>query len=77
MTQEGSAIDLHNLLPKIPLILPGHRYAGPNNPLEQQIQMDKLVNDPGTGKVDRNSIFINPRNEPTSPLDEIALRHDT
>ena len=75
--QSGTAVDLHSLLPNIPLMLPGHRYAGPNNPLDKQIQTDKLVHDPGTGTVDRKSIVINPGNEPTSPLDEIALRHDT
>ena len=69
-------MDIHKVLPKFPIMIPGMKYAGPNYPLEQQIQTDKLIFDHKTGTVNRNSIFINPGNEPVSPLDEIALRHD-
>ena len=69
-------MDIHKLLPKFPIMIPGMKYAGPNNPLDQQIQTDKLVFDHKSGTVNRASIFINPGNEPVSPLDEIALRHD-
>ena len=69
-------MDIHKVLPKFPIMIPGMKYAGPNNPLEQQIQTDKLIFDHKTGTVNKSSIFIYPGNEPVSPLDEIALRHD-
>ena len=73
----GGNIDIHSLLPKTPLVFPGMKYAGPNNPLHEQIQTDDLKFNEKTGEVDRCSIKINPGNYPTSDLDNIALRHDT
>ena len=69
-------MDIHKVLPKFPIMIPGMKYAGPNNPLEQQIQSDKLIFDHKSGTVNRSSIRVIPGNEPVSALDEIALRHD-
>ena len=69
-------MDIHKVLPKFPIMIPGMKYAGPNNPLEQQIKTDRLIFDHKSGTVNRSSIVLIPGNEPVSPLDEIALRHD-
>ena len=69
-------MDLHKVLPKFPIMIPGMKYAGPNNPLEEQIKTDRLNFDYKSGKVLPSTIFINPGNEPVSALDEIALKHD-
>ncbi len=57
-------------------MIPGMKYAGPNNPLEQQIKTERLKFNQSTGEVNGSTIFINPGNEPVSALDAIALRHD-
>jgi hypothetical protein len=60
--KQGGDIDLHSLLPKIPLVPPGFNYLGPNNPLEKQVDMETGI--PRKG------------HEPTNNLDKIALKHD-
>ena len=46
----GGAIDIHkailNVAPKKGFVMPGHRYTGPGNPLEQQLRYD-----PNTGQI--------------------------
>jgi hypothetical protein len=54
--------DLHSALPKIPLNPPGYKYLGPNNPLEDQVDLQTGLPKPG--------------NEPSNDLDAIALKHD-
>ena len=46
----GGAIDIHKAIlkvaPKKGFVMPGHRYTGPGNPLEQQLRYD-----PNTGQI--------------------------
>ena len=46
----GSGIDIHDAIlkvaPKKGFVMPGHRYTGPGNPLEQQLRYD-----PNTGQI--------------------------
>ena len=46
----GGAIDIHKAIlkvaPKKGFVMPGHRYTGPGNPLEQQLRYD-----PNTGQL--------------------------
>ena len=46
---KGGAIDIHKAIfkvaPKKGFVMPGHRYTGPGNPLEQQLRYD-----PNTGQ---------------------------
>lgn len=60
--KEGGDIDLHSLLPKIPLNPPGFKYLGPNNPLSEQVDLETGIPRPG--------------HEPTNDLDRISLKHD-
>ena len=66
MKKDGGAIDIHKLIGRLPLpkgglTLPNHKYTGPYNPLE--IQLDE--NDhPLQGQ------------EPFNQVDEISMRHD-
>ena len=49
-THKGGAIDIHNAILKVApnkgFVMPGHRYTGPGNPLEQQLRYD-----PNTGQI--------------------------
>ena len=46
----GKGIDIHKAIlkvaPKKGFVMPGHKYTGPGNPLEQQLSYD-----PNTGKI--------------------------
>ena len=58
--------DIHHLIGKLPrpekgFVLPGHKYTGPWNPLEKQLDND---NNPLPGQ------------EPYNAVDAISLRHD-
>ena len=65
--QIGKGIDIHKLIGKLPRpkrgwVLPNHKYTGPYNPLEKQI-------DPKTKKPLKG-------HEPYNKVDAIALQHD-
>ena len=65
--QIGKGIDIHKLIGKLPRpkrgwVLPNHKYTGPYNPLEKQI-------DPKTKKPLKGQ-------EPYNKVDAIALQHD-
>jgi Phospholipase A2-like domain len=55
-------LDLHAMLPKVALTPPGFRYMGPNNPLEEQVDLETGIPRPG--------------HEPKNNMDRIALKHD-
>ena len=64
--KEGGKLDLHALIGKLPKpkggwTLPGHKYTGPWNPLEKQL--------------DENDQPL-PGQEPYNQVDAIAMRHD-
>jgi len=64
--QKGGKVDIHNLIGKLPRpkggwTLPNHRYTGPYNPLDKQL--------------DANDRPL-PGQEPFNQVDEIAMRHD-
>lgn len=66
----GSGIDIHKQIGKIPKpkvgwTLPGHKYTGPHNALESQVQYD-----PETGKI------LEIYDKPTGKTDAIAMQHD-
>ena len=59
-------MDIHKVIGKLPrpksgFVLPGHKYTGPYNPLEEQL--------------DENDIPIAGQ-EPFNAVDEISMRHD-
>ncbi|PFX11071.1 hypothetical protein AWC38_SpisGene25486, partial [Stylophora pistillata] len=67
---EGGSFDIHKAIGKLPKpksgwTLPGHKYTGPYNNLEQQVRYD-----PNTGKI--LEIF----DKPTGPTDAVAMQHD-
>ena len=60
-------MDIHKVIGKLPrpksgFVLPDHKYTGPYNPLEKQL--------------DENDIPIIGQ-EPFNAVDEISMRHDT
>ena len=62
----GNSIDIHKLIGKLPkpkkgFVLPGYRYCGPFNPLDEQVDEDG------------NPL---PGNEPVNELDDICRIHD-
>ena len=64
--QKGGKVDIHNLIGKLPRpkggwTLPKHKYTGPYNPLDYQL--------------DANDRPL-PGQEPYNQVDEIAMRHD-
>ena len=65
----GSAIDIHNAIlkvaPKKGFVMPGHRYTGPGNPLEQQLRYD-----PNTGQI------LEIYQQPTGRTDAVSMQHD-
>lgn len=65
----GGAIDIHNAIlkvaPKKGFVMPGHRYTGPGNPLEQQLKYD-----PNTGQI------LEIYQQPTGKTDAVAMQHD-
>ena len=65
----GKGFDIHNAIlkvaPKKGFVMPGHRYTGPGNPLEQQLKYD-----PNTGKI------LEIYQQPTGKTDAISMQHD-
>ena len=65
----GGAIDIHKAIlkvaPKKGFVMPGHRYTGPGNPLEQQLRYD-----PNTGQI------LEIYQQPTGRTDAVSMQHD-
>ena len=67
---DGGAIDIHKQIGKLPKpkggwTLPGHKYTGPYNDLENQVRYD-----PETGEI------LEIYDQPTGPTDAVAMQHD-
>ena len=66
---KGGAIDIHKAIlkvaPKKGFVMPGHRYTGPGNPLEQQLRYD-----PNTGQI------LEIYQQPTGRTDAVSMQHD-
>ena len=65
----GGAIDIHKAIlkvaPKKGFVMPGHRYTGPGNPLEQQLRYD-----PNTGQI------LEIYQQPSGRTDAVSMQHD-
>ena len=66
----GGAIDIHKAIGKLPKpkagwTLPGYRYTGPYNDLENQVRYN-----PETGEI------LEIYDPPTGPTDAVAMQHD-
>ena len=65
----GGAIDIHKAIlkvaPKKGFVMPGHRYTGPGNPLEEQLRYD-----PNTGQI------LEIYQQPTGRTDAVSMQHD-
>ena len=65
----GAGLDIHKAIlkvaPKKGFVMPGHRYTGPGNPLEQQLRYD-----PNTGQI------LEIYQQPTGKTDAISMQHD-
>ena len=65
----GGAIDIHKAIFKVApikgLVMPGHRYTGPGNPLERQLRYD-----PNTGQI------LEIYQQPTGRTDAVSMQHD-
>ena len=68
--KSGKGIDIHKAIlkvaPKKGFVLPGHRYAGPGNPLESQLKYD-----PETGEI------LEIYEQPTGPSDAVSMLVET
>ena len=67
---DGGALDIHKAIGKLPRpaggwTLPGHKYTGPYNDLENQVRYN-----PETGEI------LEIYDQPTGPTDPIAMQHD-
>nr|DAC81287.1 TPA_asm: PLA2X [Corynactis coral adintovirus] len=66
---KGGAIDIHKAIlkvaPKKGFVMPGHRYTGPGNPLDQQLKYD-----PDTGEI------LEIYQQPTGKTDAVSMQHD-
>ena len=66
---KGGVIDIHKAIlkvaPKKGFVMPGHRYTGPGNPLEEQLRYD-----PNTGKI------LEIYQQPTGNTDAVSMQHD-
>ena len=66
---KGGALDIHKAIlkvaPKKGFVMPGHRYTGPGNPLEQQLRYD-----PNTGQI------LEIYQQPTGGTDAVSMQHD-
>ena len=67
---DGAGVDIHKLIGSLPKpkggwTLPGHKYTGPYNDLENQVRWD-----PKTGEI------LEIYDEPTGRTDAIAMQHD-
>ena len=66
----GSGVDIHKMIGKLPKpkagwTLPGHKYTGPYNDLENQVKWD-----PKTGEI------LEIYQQPTGKTDAVAMQHD-
>ena len=66
----GGAIDIHKQIGKLPKpkggwTLPGHKYTGPYNDLENQVRYN-----PETGEI------LEIYDQPTGPTDAVSMQHD-
>ena len=66
----GGAVDIHKQIGKLPKpkggwTLPGHKYTGPYNDLENQVRYN-----PETGEI------LEIYDQPTGPTDAVAMQHD-
>ena len=66
----GGAVDIHKQIGKLPLpkgglTLPGHKYTGPYNDLENQVRYN-----PETSEI------LEIYDQPTGPTDAVAMQHD-
>ena len=65
----GKGLDIHKAIlkvaPKKGFVMPGHRYTGPGNPLEQQLRYD-----PNTGQI------LEIYQQPTGKTDAVSMQHD-
>ena len=66
----GAGVDIHKAIGRLPKpksgwTLPGHRYTGPYNPLDKQLEYD-----PVTGEI------LKIYDKPTGKTDAIAMQHD-
>ena len=66
----GGAVDIHKQIGKLPKpkrgwTLPGHKYTGPYNDLENQVRYN-----PKTGEI------LEIYDQPTGPTDAVAMQHD-
>ena len=66
----GSGLDIHKQIGKLPKpkggwTLPGHKYTGPYNDLENQVRYN-----PETGEI------LEIYDQPTGPTDAVAMQHD-
>ena len=65
----GKGIDIHKAIlkvaPKKGFVMPGHKYTGPGNPLEQQLRYD-----PTTGQI------LEIYQKPTGKTDAVSMQHD-
>ena len=67
---DGGALDIHKQIGKLPRpaggwTLPGHKYTGPYNDLENQVRYN-----PETGEI------LEIYDQPTGPTDAVAMQHD-
>ena len=66
---KGGAINIHKAIlkvaPKKGFVMPGHRYTGPGNPLEDQLRYD-----PVTGQI------LEIYQKPTGKTDAVSMQHD-
>ena len=65
----GGGLDIHKAILKVAskkgFVMPGHRYTGPGNPLEQQLRYD-----PNTGQI------LEIYQQPTGRTDAVSMQHD-
>ena len=65
---DGRGIDIHNAILKVApnkgLVVPGHNYTGPGNPLEDQLRHDSEGN------------ILEIYQQPTGPTDAVSMQHD-
>ena len=65
----GGGLDIHNAIlkvaPKKGFVMPGHRYTGPGNPLDEQLKYDT-----NTGQI------LEIYQQPTGRTDAVSMQHD-
>ena len=68
-SQSGGGLDIHKAIlkvaPKKGFVMPGHKYTGPGNPLNEQLKWD-----PNTGKI------LEIYEKPTGKTDAVSMQHD-